>query len=168
MHCVLGFLQVASSNSHSFTAWRGSHSAHFPDGETEAWGVKSSPKADAGGTDRAQVRLNQAPFPGEGPGTLGPQLAPGSRGLLKELRPVSRRLLLGAPQSRDAGDLNHRTKGITAEPQISAPLQLLQVQNQLWPLFRTKPCSPLSLAFLNDKSRWGEDSGHQLCERLSR
>lgn len=44
MHCVLGFLQVASSNSHSFTAWRGSHSAHFPDGETEAWGVKSSPK----------------------------------------------------------------------------------------------------------------------------
>lgn len=44
MHCVLGFLQVASSNSHNFTAWRGSHSAHFPDGETEAWGVKSSPK----------------------------------------------------------------------------------------------------------------------------
>lgn len=139
MHCVLGFLQVASSNSHSFTAWRGSHSAHFPDGETEAWGVKSSPKADAGGTDRAQVRLNQAPFPGEGPGTLGPQLAPGSRRLLKELRPVSRRLLLGAPQSRDAGDLNHRTKGITAEPQISAPPNCSRFKTSSGPCFAQSP-----------------------------
>lgn len=39
MHWVL-----SSSNPYNFTARRGSRCAHFPDGETEAWGVKSSPK----------------------------------------------------------------------------------------------------------------------------
>lgn len=44
MHWVLYFLQVNSSNPYNLTAWKGSRSAHFPDGETEAWEVKSSPK----------------------------------------------------------------------------------------------------------------------------